>query len=136
MDYPNLSMRHVRRNCLACCCDDRRAVIWCPCDGLHTTRCEFWPYRFGVQPATFQARWGDRLLTPETMPPATADQDDLPASIEAAALGEISVEGYCQPAVDRPKPAGLTPAEQARRAQAAETLRRARARKAEGVAIG
>ena len=49
--------------------------------------------------ATFRAKYGDRLLTPELMPPATVDLDLLPAALEQAATGEIDVEGYHQPAV-------------------------------------
>ena len=120
----SLSLKHVRRNCLDCCCDDRKSVLWCTCDGLHSTRCEFWPFRFGVQPATFRARWGDRLVTPEMMPPATVNLDNLPAKLRPAALGEINVEGYHQPAVERPElTSRLSPEERERRA---EQLRRFR----------
>jgi len=62
---PNLSVKHVRRNCLECSGGSAKYVTWCPCDGLHSTRCEFWPFRFGSQPATFRAKYGDRLLAPE-----------------------------------------------------------------------
>jgi hypothetical protein len=101
----NLSLRHVRRHCLECSGDNRKCAIWCPCDGLHSTRCELWPFRFGVQPDTFRQRYGDRLLTPENMPPATVNLDDLPGTVEEAATGEIAIEGYHQPAVriQRPK---------------------------------
>ena len=73
-------------------------------------------------------------MTPEKMPPATVELDDLPGNVEPAALGEISVEGYHQPAVERPEPAELTPAEQARRAQSAERLQGIRERAAEPAA--
>ncbi len=122
----NLSVKHVRRFCLECSGDCRRYVTWCPCDGLHSTRCELWPFRHGMQPSTFRAKYGGRLLTPEMMPPANLDLDQLPADVEAAALGAIDVEGYQQPSVDRPAAPELTEAERDRRAKAAERLRRAR----------
>lgn len=62
--------------------------------------------RFGIQPASFLAKYGDRLLTPEKMPPADVELDDLPAALEKAATGAISIDGYEQPAMEvkrRPK---------------------------------
>ncbi|MFH1921225.1 MAG: hypothetical protein ABIP48_15265, partial [Planctomycetota bacterium] len=96
---PNLSVRHVRRNCLECSGGTPKYVTWCTCDGLKSTRCEFWLFRFGSQPATFRQKYGDRLLTPEKMPLANVNLDDLPAALEEAALGAISVDGYQQPTV-------------------------------------
>ncbi len=127
----NLSVKHVRRFCLECSGDCRKYVTWCPCDGVHSTRCELWPFRHGVQPPTFRQRYGDRLLTPEMMPPANLNLDLLPAELEAAAFGAIDVEGYRQPALERPAAPELTETERARRAEAGERLRRARQRKAE-----
>jgi len=121
----NLSLRHVRRNCLACSGGIPKQVTWCSCDGLHSIRCEFWLFRFGSQPATFRHKYGDRLLTPEQMPPAEINLDDLPGTLEEAAFGGISVDGYHQLEVDRPDPATcLTPEERERRTQAGERLRR------------
>jgi hypothetical protein len=37
------------------------------------------------------------------MPPADIDLDDLPSPGAPAALGAISVDGYCQPAIEKPK---------------------------------
>ena len=98
-----LSVKHVRRNCLECCGGWAKAVTWCSCDGVNSTRCEFWPFRFGQQPASFRKKYGDRLVTPKLMPPADVNIDDLPAALELAAFAEISVDGYCQPAVPRPE---------------------------------
>jgi hypothetical protein len=93
-----LSLKHVRKNCLECSGGSARYVTWCPADGLHSTRCQFWPFRFGSQPATFRQHLGDRLLTPEAMPPAGINLDRLPGSLEEAATAAIDVEGYCRPA--------------------------------------
>ena len=57
----------MRKNCVDCAGGNRKYVKFCTCDGLHSTRCEFWPYRFGNRPATIKDQ---RLVTPERMPPA------------------------------------------------------------------
>ena len=92
-----LSLKHVRKNCLECSGGSARYVTWCSADGLHSTHCEFWPFRFGLQPATFRQRLGDRLLTPEAMPPAGINLDRLPGSLEEAATAAIDVEGTTGP---------------------------------------
>ncbi|MFC1597209.1 hypothetical protein ACFL5Q_04620 [Planctomycetota bacterium] len=121
-----LSLKHVRRNCLECSGGSARYVTWCSADGLHSTRCEFWPFRFGSQPATFRQRFGGRLLTAESMPPAGINLDELPASLEEAATTAIDVEGYCRPTekaeCSRPGP-NLNDEE---RREVAERLRRGR----------
>ena len=100
------SLKRVRRNCLACAGDSPKAVMYCTCDGHNSTRCEFWLFRFGIQPKTFRARWGGRLLDPESMPPADTSLDDLPSDTTTAATGAIDVDGYRVEAVQverRPK---------------------------------
>ena len=94
-----LSIKTIRRNCLECSGDSLKAVLWCTRDGLHSTPCEFWPFRHGVKPATFRAKYGDRLVTSEKMPPAEIHLDELPANLTEAATAEINIEGYHQPAV-------------------------------------
>jgi hypothetical protein len=121
-----LSLKHVRKNCLECSGGSARYVTWCSADGLHSTRCEFWPFRFGSQPATFRHRLGDRLLTPVAMPPAGINLAELPASLEEAATAAIDVEGYCRSAekaeCSRPGP-NLNDEE---RQEVAQRLRRGR----------
>lgn len=80
-----MSLKVVRRHCLDCCAGERKAIIWCPCDGLHSPRCEFWKFRFGAKPATIRERYGPALVTPKMMPDATVNLDALPGGIEAAA---------------------------------------------------
>ena len=93
------SLKRVRRNCLECSGHSPKYVMYCPCDGKHSTSCEFWLFRFGIQPKTFRARWGGRLLDPEQMPPADINLDDLPADTTTAATGLIDVPDYRMPAV-------------------------------------
>ncbi len=122
--YQNLSVKHVRRNCLNCCGGNAKYVTWCTCDGLHSTRCGFWPFRFGQQPATFRVKYGDRLVTPELMPPAHVNLDLLPAALEKAATAEIEVDGYRQPAVEVEHTSRLTPEQRAKRAEQLAWARR------------
>ncbi|NQT14669.1 MAG: hypothetical protein HQ582_18070 [Planctomycetes bacterium] len=123
-------MKLVRRNCLECSGGSPKCVMWCTCDGLHSTRCEFWPFRLGVRPATVRAKYGDRLLTPEKMPSADVDLDELPGTLTEAATGAISVDGYQQPAVtvERKSKRQLSPEE---RQRLLDQLRRGREQKGE-----
>lgn len=98
----SLSVKTARRNCLDCSGGSSKAVTWCPCDGLHSTLCEFWSFRLGAKPATIRTRYGDRLLTPAKMPSSVVELEKLPAGIEEASTAEIEVDGYHQPAVTLP----------------------------------
>lgn len=99
-DTDRVSLRHVRRNCLDCTGGSRPAILWCSCDGLHSTQCEFWPFRFGATVAAHKREYGPRLVTPGLMPPAGLDLDLLPGTLEAAATAAIDLPGYSQPAVE------------------------------------
>jgi hypothetical protein len=68
----------IRKHCLDCCGGNAKAVMWCGCDGVQATRCHLWPYRFGVRPESARQRYGERLVTPELMPDADTNLDDLP----------------------------------------------------------
>ena len=77
--------RAIRKHCLDCAEGNAKYVLWCTCDGIHGTRCELWPHRFGARPATILERYGRGLVTPELMPPANVDLDQLPGTLAAAA---------------------------------------------------
>ena len=63
--------------------------MWCGNDGIHSTRCDLWPYRFGIRPESARQRYGARLVTPELMPDANANLDDLPLmGVKEAAKAE------------------------------------------------
>jgi len=121
-----LSLKQVRANCLECSGGNAKYVTWCPCDGLHSTRCRMWPYRFGKTPKAFMANHGPRLLTPELMPSAAVNLDDLPPTWDQAATSEINLPGYHQPkvVVERPEPKRSLSEEERR--EIGERLRRAR----------
>ena len=78
-------LRAVRESCLDCCCGGRKDITYCTCDGIHSTRCALWPYRFGSRPETIAAKYGPALVTPSMMPDEAICVDDLPASLTAAA---------------------------------------------------
>lgn len=82
-------IKAVRFQCIECCGGSAKAVLWCSCDGLHSTRCEVWPYRLGVRPATVRAKHGPRLVTPELMPSANVPLDDLPGGVAEASRADI-----------------------------------------------
>lgn len=128
MNDHTLSLKHARQNCIDCCGGSRLAVIWCTCHGANATHCQFWPFRFGVQPATFRAKYGDRLLIPAMMPSASIELENLPGTLEEAATAAIEMDGYRQPAVvvQRKPGRNLTPEQ---RQAAVERLRKARAAK-------
>ena len=94
-----LSIKTVRKNCLECSGDSSKYVLWCPCDGLHSTGCEFWPFRLGIKPPTVRARFGDRMITPSKMPPSGVELELLPDGMENASTAEIDLDGYHQAAV-------------------------------------
>jgi hypothetical protein len=82
---PRSITKAIRRNCLECSGGNAKYVTWCPNDGLHSTRCEFWLFRFGIRPETAAQRYGAELVTPELMPIADVDLDSLPSSPNRAA---------------------------------------------------
>jgi hypothetical protein len=87
-----LSLKAVRRNCLECSGGTVKYVTWCACDGVHSTRCEFWPFRFGTGPDTVRRRFGPRLVTPEMMPDANTNLDELPAYSARIEVGVVQNE--------------------------------------------
>ena len=82
-------LKAIRANCLDCS-GTAKAVTWCSCDGLHSGWCDLWPYRFGRRPATIRQRVNPALVTPEMMPPANANLDDLPADPRRYRPAEVS----------------------------------------------
>lgn len=106
----------VREFCLQCCGGSERAVIWCPNHGGCYGECLLWPFRFGVQPETLRAEYGDRLLTPGTMPHPSVDLALLPGTLAEAATGEIDIpadpvsgaSAYRQAAVELRPTAGIS----------------------------
>jgi len=73
-----LLLRAIRRYCLDCCNNNHKAVKYCPCDGVHSTWCPLWPYRFGMRPKTAIRRYGQKFLNPHLMPDENIPLEDLP----------------------------------------------------------
>ncbi len=78
-------LKAMRLNCLECSGGSFKSVLWCPCDGVHSTRCHLWPYRLGARPQTVVEQYGPALVTPEMMPGANVNEDTLPSGTSAAA---------------------------------------------------
>jgi hypothetical protein len=74
------SLKIARKQCVDCCAGSQKYIIWCSCDGCHSTWCYLWPFRFGQRPETFRQKHGPWLLMPECMPDPTVELDDLPSS--------------------------------------------------------
>lgn len=71
-------IRAIRETCLDCSGGIRKYVAYCPCDGVHSTRCHQWPYRFGCRPESAAERFGAALVTPGLMPAADTPLETLP----------------------------------------------------------
>ena len=44
-------LKAIRATCMECA-GTAKAVAYCTCDGLNSTKCQLWPYRFGIRPET------------------------------------------------------------------------------------
>lgn len=71
-------LRAIREKCLDCCSGSAKVVRYCACDGVNSTRCALWPFRFGYRPATARKRYGKQLLSPKLMPGPNVDIALLP----------------------------------------------------------
>ena len=70
-------LKAIRAYCIDCSGGSSKYIKWCTCDGLHSTYCPLWPFRFGMLPDTALKRHGEQLLDPHQMPDADIDLDDL-----------------------------------------------------------
>ena len=69
-------LRAIRLNCLDCCNGSSSVVKYCTNDGVNSTRCPVWPFRFGKRPKTAAQKYGDWLLDPRQMPSAAVTQEE------------------------------------------------------------
>jgi len=90
-------LKAIRKYCLDCCDGSHKAVKYCTCDGINSTRCILWPYRFGLRPVTAAKRHGPELLNSRLMPPADvmleecgAPKDNEPTRQQAAGARETA----------------------------------------------
>jgi hypothetical protein len=72
-------LKAIRAICLACS-GSPKMVAFCPCDGVNSTRCELWPYRFGCRPETARSEFGDAMVTPSLMPGDEVEIESLPSN--------------------------------------------------------
>ena len=72
-------IRAIREHCVECSGGSQKAVKFCSCDGVHSSWCPLWPYRFGVRPETAGQRHGREFVTPTLMPEANLSLEELPS---------------------------------------------------------
>lgn len=72
---PKTPLEAIRAHCLQCC-ESRLIVKFCTCDGLNSTKCPLWPFRFGKRPSTMKKGPDAYLLDPKKMPPADVPQEN------------------------------------------------------------
>ena len=71
-------LRAARKTCLDCSGGSTKYTAYCPCDGLHSSRCEMWPYRFGYRPDNVRPQ---KFVKPEEMPGADVELESLPIPV-------------------------------------------------------
>lgn len=71
------ALKAIRKKCLDCHGGSRKGVRFCPSDGVNSTRCPLWPFRFGLRPRTARKRYGAELLDPQAMPDANTSLEVL-----------------------------------------------------------
>lgn len=71
-------IKAIRAKCMDCCCGSWKSVKYCTLDGVNSTKCDLWPFRFGMRPGTARKRFGARFLDPHAMPSAQEGLDSLP----------------------------------------------------------
>ena len=69
-------LKAIRAKCLVCS-GTWKAVKWCTMDGVNSTRCELWPFRFGVSSKTARKHIGPQFLDPHAMPSAQSSLESL-----------------------------------------------------------
>ncbi len=72
-------LKAIRSACLECA-GTAKSVAYCPNDGVNSTLCPVWHYRFGKRPETVQLELGEAMLTPEMMPGPEVELESLPAN--------------------------------------------------------
>ena len=73
MEYP---LKAIRRKCLDCC-GSSKSVRFCTLDGIHSTKCDLWPFRFGKRPSTIRKGSEAWLVDARSMPEADVSIEDL-----------------------------------------------------------
>ena len=69
-------LKAIRQMCLDCCNLQPSVVKFCTLDGIHSTRCSLWPFRFGRRPESVARSKNARFIDPEQMPDANVAQED------------------------------------------------------------
>lgn len=73
----------IRQRCLDCHGGSRKGVKFCPADGVNSSWCPLWPYRFGINPETAAARYGEAFVTPGALPDSNVELEDCESATGA-----------------------------------------------------
>jgi len=79
----------IRLKCLDCS-GSTKNVKWCTLDGVNSTRCPLWPYRFGCGPEATARRYGQEFVTPGALPDADVSPDDCQKALQAQKVAASS----------------------------------------------
>lgn len=72
-------IKAIREYCISCSLS-AKTVAYCPCDGVNSTSCPLWRYRFGLRPESAIRKYGRHVMAPGSLPDSTVCLDDLPAN--------------------------------------------------------
>ena len=88
-------IKAIRAKCLDCCCGSSKAVMFCTEDGVNSSECSLWPYRFGLRPATAARKYGKEFLKPGALPPHDVPLENckVPHTSHSASGAEKGVLG-------------------------------------------
>jgi hypothetical protein len=68
-------LKAIRAKCLDCC-GTSDVVKFCTLDGVNSTRCSLWPFRFGKRPESVLRGPNAQFLDPKRMPGADVTQEE------------------------------------------------------------
>ena len=76
--FPTQQLKAIRLYCLECCGGKSKIVKYCTLDGINSTPCGLWLFRFRCSPATARRRYGEEMVTPGQLPGADVLIESLP----------------------------------------------------------
>jgi len=86
-------VRAIRAKCLDCCCGSSKSVKFCTADGINSSKCSLWPYRFGMRPATAARKLGRKFLKAGELPPSDVPLEECKGSRDTHSAGNTEKAG-------------------------------------------
>ena len=101
-------IKAIRAKCLDCHGNNLKGVQFCPADGVNSTWCALWPYRFGMSPKRARRTYPD-FMDPQKMPDGDIPLDELrhvgalhPAAAPGATRRRLNTGLFQKRTQDRP----------------------------------